>query len=448
MKSIIKTIGVVVLAALVASCSGWEKNREHAGMKKAPAIQGVNFVYVPATTFPFNAVPTTLRTIEGSDGQFQVVQTGFWISDEPVSPSMYETVMGEGTWPDAGVSYDDAQHFLDKLYLKTHFPVVLPTEAMYEAALLCEAFQPETYWNELVSDRWGEQKPTALPEKNWRVTEGGNSMVVARRPFKREATQRFRRRQGNVFHICIREAGASLKDLEVLNDPNDIPAPELSDGKDEVFEIDGVRFTMKAVPGGALILGATEEQGKYAEDDESPLREVNLRSFKIGETEVTRALWDAVMGSLPAGNNLSQPEVPVGGINWYDAQRFARRLSELTGRPFRIPSENEWEYAARGGQSSKHFIFSGSNVSSEVGSCIYKEDKGKLCSVKSFQPNELGIYDMSGNVWEWVRGTMPDGSTLLRGGSYNSKNTACRVSNRQGMTPDVRKNTFGLRLAL
>ena len=205
---------------------------------------------------------------------------------------------------------------------------------------------------------------------------------------------------------------------------------------------------MKAVPGGALILGATEEQGKYAEDDESPLREVNLRSFKIGETEVTRALWDAVMGSLPAGNNLSQPEVPVGGINWYDAQRFARRLSELTGRPFRIPSENEWEYAARGGQSSKHFIFSGSNVSSEVGSCIYKEDKGKPCSVKSFQPNELGIYDMSGNVWEWVRGTMPDGSTLLRGGSYNSKNTACRVSNRQGMTPDVRKNTFGLRLAL
>lgn len=444
---------LICLSLLAVACGGNEKVREHAGMKKAPVIEGVTFVHVPATTFPFNAVPTTLRTIDGSEHQFQVIQGGFWVSEEPVEPSLYEKYMGEGTWPDAGVSYDDAQAFLDKMYSKTHYPVVLLSEAMYESVLWNDAFEPERYWTEIVSDRWGDKAPGPEVEKNWKVTEGQSGLVVSRKPYERSSVEKYRRRQSNVFHICIKEAGAIPRELEVMNDPSVSSSPELSDGKDETFTIEDVSFVMKAVPGGHLTLGGTEEQEKYAEEDEVPIRDVTLRSFKIAETEVTRELWNAVMGALPSGNSMTQPKVPVGGINWYDAQRFVKRLSELTGRPFRIPSEDEWEYAARGGQKTEHYIFAGGNVSADVAVCNYKgkkgeERKGVLSDVKTLNPNELGLYDMSGNVWEWVCGAAPDGKALMHGGSYNARNTACRVSNRQPMQPEIRKGTFGFRIAL
>ena len=435
---------------MAVSCSGSsESAREHAGMKKAPVIEGVTFVYIPASTFPFNAVPTTLRTITGSEHQFQVIQSGFWISDEPVTPSLYESIMGEGTWPNSGVSYDDAQAFLNKLYHNTHYPVVLLTECMYEAALRSDLYSPESYWNELVSDRWANNAPDVVPVKNWKVSEGIKDLIVTRKAFERAPFQKFRRRQSNVFHICIKEAGASLKEFEVMNDITDIPRPEMSDGKDEEFTVDGVSFKMVAVAGGNMQLGGTEEQKQYPEPDELPVRDVHITSFKIGETEVTRALWDAVMGGLPGGNTLIDPEVPVCGINWYDAQLFAYKLSQITGRPFRIPSEDEWEAACRGSIHSRHFMFSGSNTSAEVAVCKQKDGVDrKLEPVKTLQPNELGLYDMSGNLWEWVRGEAPDGRAMLKGGCYRSKNTACRVSNRQPMQPEIRKATFGLRLAL
>lgn len=143
----------------------------------------------------------------------------------------------------------------------------------------------------------------------------------------------------------------------------------------------------------------------------------------------------------------------VSNVSWYDVQEFILRLRSLTGRPFRLPSEDEWEYAARGGRKTEGYIFSGSNSAQEVAVCTHKNKDGESvrpapADVGSRLPNELGLHDMSGSVWEWVRGEHPDGGAIQKGGSRLSLNTACRVSNRQAMDPGTKKDTFGFRLAL
>ena len=134
-----------------------------------------------------------------------------------------------------------------------------------------------------------------------------------------------------------------------------------------------------------------------ADDDERPVHSVTLSSYSIGETEVTQALWTAVMGSNPSnfkGNNL-----PVEKVSWNDCQTFIRKLNDLTGENFRLPTEAEWEFAARGGNRSRGYKYSGSDNLGDV--AWYTDNSGdKTHAVKSKSPNELGIYDMSGNVWE------------------------------------------------
>jgi len=218
-----------------------------------------------------------------------------------------------------------------------------------------------------------------------------------------------------------------------------------------------VKLEMLPVAGGSLELGATAEQLRYAEDDENPVRTVSLPSFKMSKTEVTLALWQAVMETTPFGNDPSYPGRAVINVSWYDAEAFVVRLRELTGRPFRLPSEDEWEYAARGGQKSGGYVFAGGNNAKDYVVCTGKAAWGKnkgenvrpqLVNVASKKPNELGLYDMSGNAWEWVRGASPGGLAILRGGSRLSTNIACRVSNRQAMDPLEKKDTFGFRIAL
>lgn len=445
---------LALCAALTLWCcsDGCENERENKTMAAAPIIDGTEMVHVPACTFAFNAAPGTLRTITGSAGQYQLIQKGFWISREPVTKSLYESVMGEGRWPDAGLSHDDAQAFLDRLYRQTGIPAVLPTEAMYEAALWESALSPQKKGLVLTSDRWSDatQDETVIGTLpiDRRISEGSGDLVTVRKPYERMPDKRFRRTREHLFHICVRQAGEDISAFQRLNDPSVTLRAEFSDGRDETFTVNGVTFKMKAVPGGTLTLGATKEQGKYAEADEKPERSVTVEDYKLSQTEVTRELWAAVMGSLPAGNDATRPHAPVGGLNWYDAQRFTSKLSSLTGRPFRIPSEDEWEYAARGGHRSRGFMFAGSNASADVAVCGRKEERTTLSAAGTLAPNELGLYDMSGNAWEWVRGAHPEGPAVLRGGSYNSRNTACRVSNRQPMAPEIRKATFGLRIAL
>lgn len=229
----------------------------------------------------------------------------------------------------------------------------------------------------------------------------------------------------------------------------------------ETITVNGVSFDMIMVEGGTFTMGATSEQGNDASDAEKPAHQVTLSDYYIGETEVTQALWQAVMGINPS--NFKGNSNPVESVSWNYCQEFIRKLNSLTGRTFRLPTEAEWEFAARGGNESKGYKYSGSNNIDAVAWYDYNSDS-KTHAVKTKSPNELGIYDMTGNVLEWCQDwcewsyssnaqTNPKGPSsgsfrVLRGGSWNYKAWNCRVSHRIGCFPDYGYNYIGLRLVL
>ena len=223
--------------------------------------------------------------------------------------------------------------------------------------------------------------------------------------------------------------------------------------------LDDIMRNMVYVEGGTFTMGATFEQ-QEPDYDEKPTHRVSLSSFYIGKYEVTQALWKAVMGSNPShwkGDNL-----PVENVSWNDCQTFLRKLNAMTGKNFRLPTEAEWEFAARGGNRSRGYQYSGSNVLSDV--AWYADNSGsKTHNVGTKAPNELGIYDMSGNVWEWCQDwkgsyigsaqTNPKGPSsgsyrVDRGGSWFNFAWSCRVACRYCHTPDYRYFDLGFRLAL
>ena len=238
---------------------------------------------------------------------------------------------------------------------------------------------------------------------------------------------------------------------------------------DETFTVNGVSFTMVAVEGGTFTMGATPEQGSDAYGDESPTHQVTLSSFCIGQTEVTQALWQAVMGTNPSLCQGDQNR-PVEQVTWEDCQTFISKLNELTGRQFRLPTEAEWEFAARGGTKSQGYKYAGGNTIGDVAWYIdncyalgtSSPDYGTH-AVATKAPNELGLYDMSGNVWEWCQDwygsynssdqTDPTGlasgtDRVRRGGSWVCITRYCRVSRRQHNEPTYESYNLGLRLAL
>ena len=228
----------------------------------------------------------------------------------------------------------------------------------------------------------------------------------------------------------------------------------------QTFTVNGVSFDMIAVEGGTFTMGATAEQGSDAYGDESPTHQVTLSSYYIGKTEVTQELWQAVMGSNPS--NFSGTNLPVERVSWDDCQEFITKLNALTGKTFRLPTEAEWEFAARGGINSRGFKYSGSNTLSNV-SWYDGNSADKTHPVATKASNELGIYDMSGNVWEWCNDwygsytstsqTNPTGPNsgkyrVKRGGSWDCNARGCRVSIRIWSSPTSRSDNLGLRLAL
>ena len=224
--------------------------------------------------------------------------------------------------------------------------------------------------------------------------------------------------------------------------------------------VNGVSFDMVYVEGGRFDMGATSEQGSDADSDEKPVHSVTLSDYYIGKCEVTQELWEAVMGSNPS--HFKGAQNPVERVHWYDCQEFVIRLNSLTGRTFRLPTEAEWEYAARGGNKSRHYKYSGSDNIDEV--AWYDGNSGSSThAVGTKSPNELGIYDMSGNVLEWCSDwygsysagaqTNPQGPSsgsfrVLRGGSWYNSARRCRVSNRGFNDPGFSDIGYGLRLVL
>ena len=237
------------------------------------------------------------------------------------------------------------------------------------------------------------------------------------------------------------------------------------EGQDDVDEnaavkeytVGGVTFKMIKVEAGTFRMGSTD-----GDSDEQSVHSVTLSSdYYIGETEVTQELWAAVMGTNPSYFT-SDSRLPVEKVSWNDCQTFITKLNALTGASFRLPTEAEWEFAARGGNKSQGYTYSGSNKISNV--AWYGTNSGsKTHVVKTKKPNELGIYDMSGNVYEWCSDwygsyssapvTDPTGPTagshlVYRGGSWFCSATSCRCANRNGSySPMLTYSGIGLRLA-
>ena len=217
-------------------------------------------------------------------------------------------------------------------------------------------------------------------------------------------------------------------------------------------------FEMVYVKGGTFTMGATAEQGSDADSDEKPTHSVTVSDFYIGKYEVTQAQWRAIMGSNPS--RFTGDNNPVEQVTWNDVQEFIKKLNAQTGKKYRLPTEAEWEYAARGGNKSKGYRYSGSDSISDV--AWYIDNARGTHPVGQKAPNELGIYDMSGNVWEWCQDwygdyssssqTNPTGPSsgsdrVMRGSGWYYSARSCRISNRSFFGPDYRGSNCGFRLA-
>lgn len=215
---------------------------------------------------------------------------------------------------------------------------------------------------------------------------------------------------------------------------------------------------MVFVEGGTYRIGCLSEM---ADADESPMAEVSVQSFYISQYEITQREWVRVMGY----NNsmFVSPKNPVENITWYEAQEFVAKLSQLTGDNYRLPTEEEWEWAARGGKLSKNYTYSGSDNLHDVAKADMLSPR-KPSRVGQFLPNELGIYDMTGNVHEWCQNyydslyyaklnalkgvnipTTKD-EVVVRGGSWTCSPKYCRITNRNHCSPDIRNCDIGLRI--
>ena len=273
----------------------------------------------------------------------------------------------------------------------------------------------------------------------------------------------------SLMMVAFFTANAQLKD-----DVNDDGVVDLSDattlidhvlngvnnGSSHIFIAHNVMIEMVRVEGGTFTMGATAEQASDAFSDELPTHKVTLSPFLIGKYEVSQTLWLAVMGENPSVN--TGINLPVDNVTWNECQTFITKLNELTGKNFRLLTEAEGEYAARGRNKSKGDKYSGSNNLCDVAWYIDNSNNTSH-AMGTKAPNELGIYDMTGNVMEWVSDwkgsyssgaqtnpTGPDSGTyrVNRGGSYGNVERLSRITNRNSIDPNMSSKTMGLRLCL
>ncbi|MDR1274646.1 MAG: formylglycine-generating enzyme family protein [Odoribacteraceae bacterium] len=217
---------------------------------------------------------------------------------------------------------------------------------------------------------------------------------------------------------------------------------------------------MVLVQGGTFRMGGVDVEGTEDEsEDELPVHEVTISSFYMGKFEVTQVQWEALMDNKPS--NFKGDHLPVEQVSWNDVQLFIKRLNAATGKQYRLPTEAEWEYAARGGNQSKGYRYAGGNAAENI---AWVEDNSgdRTHPVGTKQPNELGIHDMNGNVWEWChdfygpypasaqqdpRGASSGPARVFRGNSWSGAGVYCRVAFRRRSLPEYGYNFLGFRLA-
>ena len=430
---------------------------------------------MPGGTFAMGETPDMGRYRTPS--VHQVILDGYCIGTTEVSQALWKAVMGSNPSPKdmpaapvTSVSYKDIQKFLKKLSKLTGVPFRLPTEAEWEYAARQRGDMVGNAW-EWCSDRWTDDlgfhltvNPVGTTEGEARALRGGSVLEKNNKPITRKAMAQTSRAGDVGFRLAVSTGEGYPADIYDVLVANKVQREsfEGTDFKNEKVTVGGVAFEMVAVEGGTFTMGGVELPNMPARDNELPLHDVTLDSFKIGRTEVTQALWEAVMGSIPYGNQ--GPDYPIGNVSWYDAQAFIRQLNALTGRSFRLPTEAEWEYAARGGKKSHGHPFAGSRYPQGVAQ--YGYDDMRTRPIARYFPNELGLYDMSGNAWEWCQDriapyeaeaqTNPVGPVetalgdvrVMRGGSVATAADKCRVSNRSEFFASRFRTTIGFRLAL
>jgi len=408
----------------------------------------------------------------------QVILDGFAIGTTEVSQALWKAVMGANPSPKdvpaapvTSVSYNDVQKFLKKLSKETGLPFRLPTEAEWEYAARQRADMAGGAW-EWCSDRWTDDlgllltvNPQGAVEGNEQALRGGSALEKNNRPITRKPMAPTSKAGDVGLRLAVSLDAPYPQELYDVLVGNKVPRERIgnADLKPETFTVNGVKFDMLPVEGGTFLMGGSDTKGQVVRKDEFPQHEVTLNSFKIGRLEVTQALWEAVMGEVPYGNQ--GPDYPVGNVSWYDAQAFIRQLNALTGRKFRLPTEAEWEYAAKGGKKSHGYAYAGSPNPQGVAQYGYEDMRTR--PVARYAPNELGLYDMSGNAWEWCQDrpgkyteeaqenpTGPDfipetaEMRIMRGGSVATTPDKCRVTNRNEFDPSLFRTTIGFRLAL
>ena len=489
-------------------------------VQKNQIIQNLlnNMVYVEGGSFMMGATSEQGRDPEDMETPaHQVTLSSFYIGRYEVTQEEWQAVMGinpshfkGAKRPVEWVSWADCQAFIRKLNKMTGRRFCLPTEAEWEYAArggnrsrgykYAGNDDPNSVaWYDNYSCRSthevGGKQPNELGLydmsgnvwewcQDWfgiystsaqtnpigpsfglrRVKRGGGPWDIAWgcRVSSRDFDPPSWRCASTGLRLALKATNAKLK----RNQPKQNSEETFLSGKDTLSSvqknqiIQNLLNNMAYVEGGSFMMGATSEQGSDAFNDEKPVHQVTLSSFYIGRFEVTQEEWEAVMGDNPSF--CKGARLPVENVSWEDCQNFIRELNNMTGRRFRLPTEAEWEYAARGGNRSRGCKYSGSYEIGQV-AWYYNNCSDGTHEVGTRVPNELGLYDMSGNVFEWCQDRFGEYSSLAqmnpsgpssganrvrRGGCWSGNAENCRVSCRSYYHQRGRFCYSGLRLAL
>ncbi len=410
----------------------------------------------------------------------------FYIGETEVTQELWKAVMGTNpakmyglTRPVENITYSDCETFVNKLSTLTGINFRIPTEEEWEYAARGGSRSygykfagsndySSVAWvtansnssthnvklkspNELgiydmsgnvqewVNSGWSENY-NASRDNSQRVVRGGAYDLT---DWAAHTTYRY----GFSKSTNLGRTGLRIAAAPGGGNSNNYGNNNNSSASKRYFTANGVQFTMIRVNGGSFQMGSERT------NDEKPVHRVSVNDFYIGETEVTQELWRAVMGTNPSKRLGTQR--PVESISFNDCETFVNKLNTLTGMNFRIPTEEEWEFAARGGTSSRGYKFAGSDDCNTV-SWNSSNSNEDTHNVKMRSPNELGIYDMSGNVQEWVYSYWSDGyngskdtsKRIVRGGSFDLSNWASHCTYRYGFSPGTTIARTGLRIAL